>query len=112
MSNRSRREFLEDSMFATAAALAATSAAHAVAAEKKVENKSPNEKLSVAVVGVNGRGRAHIAGFANKSYSEVTYICDPDEKVGMTRVADVAKMQGGRKPKYVKDIREVCDDKS
>src|SRR5690606_13397367 len=65
MQNRSRREFLEQSMFATASALAAGSllggkAAWADEAERPAESTSPNEKLGVAVVGVRGRGGSHI----------------------------------------------------
>ena len=112
MSDRNRREFLEQSMFATAAAVAASSALPALAKEGK--KTGPNDRLRVAVVGVNGRGTNHIGGFAlsgDKGETEVTVICDCDEKVGMKRVEEVAKRQNGRKPKFVKDIREVCDDK-
>jgi len=111
MYKRSRRQFLEDSMFATAAAYAATSAATASAEDKKKKD-SPNEKLNVAVIGVRGRGGSHIGGFAGKSDSQVTYICDPDEQVGKSRAAAVAKKQGGKAPKFVRDMREVFDDPS
>ena len=56
MSKRNRRQFLEDSMFAAAATVAAGSAGDLLAEEEK-PSKSPNEKLGVAVVGVCRVGR-------------------------------------------------------
>lgn len=111
MSNRTRRQFLEDSMFATAAAAAVAGSASNVMADEEPQSKSANEKLSVAVIGVNGRGGSHIGAFAGRKDTEVTYICDADRAVGERRVKEVAKKQG-REPKFVEDIREVLDDKS
>jgi predicted dehydrogenase len=111
MSQRNRREFLEDSMFATAAALAATSATPLLAKEKK--KTGANDRLRVAVLGVHGRGNSHIGGFAlrgDKGDTEVVAICDVDEKVGNKRAEEVAKRQNGRKPKYIQDLRRVFDD--
>ena len=109
MMNRNRRQFLEDSMFATAAALAAGSASK-LFAEDPAKPKGPNEKLSVAVIGVGGRGGSHISAFANKADTEVTYICDADEKIGNAKADEVGKSQNGRRPKFVKDMRELFDD--
>lgn len=111
MSNRTRRQFLEDSMFATAAALAANSTAR-LYAEDPAKPKGPNEKLAVAIIGAGGRGSSHIDAFANKSDTEVTYICDADEKTGNSKADAIGKSQNGRRPKFVKDMREVFDDPS
>ena len=111
MSKRTRREFLEDSMFATAAALAAGSATNVFAVEE-VETRSAGEHLSVAVVGVKGRGNSHISAFTRFGDTRVTHICDVDEKVGMRAVENAAQRQGGLRPKFVRDIRELCDDAS
>jgi predicted dehydrogenase len=111
MSHLSRRRFLEDSMFAATAALAGMSSSKLFAADEPRQSTSPNEKLSVAVIGVNGRGRSHIAAFTGRKDTEITYICDADKSVGMERVSDVAKKQG-RTPKFVQDMREIFDDKS
>ncbi|MBS0210939.1 MAG: Gfo/Idh/MocA family oxidoreductase [Planctomycetes bacterium] len=112
MSHLSRRRFLQDSMFAASAA--AMSASLLSAAEKKDESagaRSPNERLSVAVIGVNGRGKSHLAGFGNRNGCDVTIICDADEKVGQQACADMEK-KTGLKPKFVRDMREVFDNKS
>jgi predicted dehydrogenase len=110
MMKKSRRQFLEDSMLAATAALAAgaTSTAPVYAADTST---SPNEKLGVAVVGVRGRGMEHIKNFASRPDTEILYICDADENVGRARCRDAESKQG-RAPKFVRDMREVFDDKS
>jgi predicted dehydrogenase len=98
-------------MFATATAIAASSAGAALAADEQKEPRSANEKLSVAIIGVNGRGGSHIGAFLGNGETEITYICDADENVGQRRAADIGKKQG-RAPKFVKDMRQVFDDGS
>lgn len=110
MSHLSRRQFIEDSMFATLAALAANSTSSLLAQEQK-RTVGPNEKLSVAVIGCNGRGGSHLNAFGGKPDTQVTVICDVDENVGRERSDSVAKKQG-LAPKWVKDMREVFDDPS
>ena len=90
MSKRNRRQFLEDSMFATAAAVAATSPNALFAADDQ-QSRSPNEKLGVAVVGVRGRGNSHLGAFAGRKDTEVLYVCDVDRDVGGRRAEQVAK---------------------
>lgn len=106
----SRRHFIQDSLLvAAAASLAGRPDSVAFAAEEK--SKSPNEKLSVAVVGVKGRGGSHLGAYGGGGDTEITYICDVDEAIGQSRCDGVEKRQG-RRPKYVKDMREIFDDKS
>ncbi|MFO0906289.1 MAG: Gfo/Idh/MocA family oxidoreductase [Pirellulales bacterium] len=108
MSHRSRREFLEQSMWATATAVAAGSTL--VHAEEK-QSSSPNEKLGVAVVGVKGRGGSHIGAFAGRKDTEILYVCDVDEEIGNSRVNEIGKRQGGRAPQWEADLRKVLEDK-
>jgi predicted dehydrogenase len=109
MSKRNRRQFLEQSMFAAAAAVATTGAAPLFAEDEK-QSSSPNEKLGVAVVGVNGRGGTHIGAYAGRKDTEILYVCDVDSNVGQQRVPEIAKRQGDRAPTFVKDIRKLLDD--
>jgi predicted dehydrogenase len=111
MSNRSRRQFLEDSMFAAAAAVAAGTAPQLLAAEEEPQSKSPNERLGVAVVGVRGRGGSHIGAFAGRRDTEILYVCDVDEEVGNRRSTEIGKRQGGRVPQFEVDLRKVLEDK-
>ena len=116
MAQFTRRQFLEDSLLA-AAAMAVLPGGKLLGAEEK-QSTSPNEKLSVAVVGVHGSGnmstsfteRCHYAKAPSKD-TEITYIVDADEAVGQKRAEEVAKIQG-RKPKFVQDLRKALDDKS
>jgi len=109
MPKHSRRGFLEESLLA-AAAMAAAGPRQALAAAGRTSS-SPNEKLSAAVIGVRGRGGSHLSAFVGRKDTEVTYVCDADEKVGQNRAEQVARKQG-RKPKYVQDMRRIFDDKS
>jgi predicted dehydrogenase len=111
MSRRTRREFLEDSMFATAAAMAATSATNAFAQEVDTP-KSANERLNVAVVGVRGRGGSHIGAFAGRQDTQVTWVVDPDRNIGGDRAEEIGKRQNGQTPKFAADLREMLEDKS
>ncbi len=104
-----RRRFLEQSMLAAVAAMTAGPARPLGAQEK--QSTSPNEKLSVAVVGVRDRGWGHAQAFIDRDDCEVTYVCDADRAVG----PDIAERIGdrqGRQPKCVVDMREIFEDKS
>jgi predicted dehydrogenase len=115
MARQSRREFLEDSMFAAAAAVSASAVpGMARAADKSAEAapSSPNETLGIAVVGVNGRGGEHLSGFLGRKGCEVVAICDCDETVGQKKGVDRVEKQSGRKPAFYQDLRRVLEDKS
>lgn len=72
---------------------------------------SPGDTLHTAVIGLNGRGRAHI-GFtlANKHKgAKLSAVCDVDAKVLDARVADLKKRKV--EVKAYRDMREIFDDK-
>ncbi|HEY4261714.1 MAG TPA: twin-arginine translocation signal domain-containing protein, partial [Schlesneria sp.] len=66
MSHLSRRQFLENSMLATAAVALASGPKLSFA-----EDGDSGEKLRVAVIGVNGRGGSHIAEFGARKDCEI-----------------------------------------
>ncbi|MBL9122611.1 MAG: Gfo/Idh/MocA family oxidoreductase [Planctomycetaceae bacterium] len=112
MTDLNRRRFLEDSMFAAAAAVAAGSVTQALGAEEAApQSTSPIEKLGVAIIGAGGRGGDHINNFASRQDVEVLYVCDADLRRAEGRAKEVTKKQG-REPKVVQDMRQVFDDKS
>ncbi len=113
MAGTTRRRFLEDSMFATAAALAAGAVTPGLvlAAGEAGRSSSPNEKLVGAVIGVNGRGGEHIHAYAGRKDVEIGYICDIDTKVGNRRCDEIGK-SAGRRPQYVQDLRKMLEDKT
>jgi predicted dehydrogenase len=111
----SRRRFLSDSLLASATAIAAAQAVSSqrlFAQEEKNEKVSPNEQISVAVIGSGGRGSSHIDAFTKCKDTVITHLCDPDEQVGYKKCEATAEKQGGRKPEWVKDIRKLLEDKS
>jgi predicted dehydrogenase len=109
MVRRTRRQFLEDSMLATAAAVAASTPSTLLAAEG--QSSSPGEKLGVAVVGVKGRGGSHIGAFAGRKDTEILYVVDVDRDIGARRAEEIGKRQGGRQPQFVEDLRAALEDK-
>jgi predicted dehydrogenase len=110
MSKQSRREFLENSMLATVAAMGA-SAAVSPQAQAAPGSKSPNERLRIAVLGVHGRGRSHIGGFGRRNDCQIAAVVDPDEAVGGKRAEETSKKYG-YKVDFYQDLRKVMDDDS
>ena len=106
-----RREFLNTA--ALSAAIAALNVPSAIAADepRSAGSTAPGERLRIAVVGVNGRGKEHVRGFLNQKDCEIVTICDCDEAVITTAMKDVEKKQG-HAPHYEKDVRKVVEDKN
>jgi predicted dehydrogenase len=111
MAQRNRRDFLEQSMWATAGAVAASAAMTPQLRAVEKQSDSPNEKLGVAVVGVKGRGGSHIGAFAGRKDTEILYVCDVDAGIGNSRAEEIGKRQGGRRPTVEADLRKVLEDK-
>jgi predicted dehydrogenase len=111
MSKKNRRQFLEDSMFAAAAAVAAGSTGRLLAADSDSSSGSANDRLNVAVVGVKGRGGSHISAFAGRKDTVITYVVDVDREIGNNRSIEIGKRQGVT-PRFEEDLRKVLEDKS
>ena len=74
---------------------------------------SANEKIVVAVMGLNGRGMVHAQNFSSLPNSEVAYICDVDSTVLSKAASVLAKgVPNARVPKAIEDFRRALDDKS
>jgi len=110
MSNLNRRQFLEDSILATAAAAAAAAAPQMLFAEEK-QTVGANEKITAAIIGCGIRGKQHARALASLADCDIAYVCDPDRD----RAAEVAAQlveQQRPSPKAVQDLRVILDDKS
>lgn len=99
-----RRDFLKQTSVFTAG-IAALASAPAL----RVSVASPSERVRVAVIGCNGRGMAHIAGYLGVPQAEIVAICDVDSRAVEKGVAAVAKKQA-RKPEGVTDLRRILDN--
>ena len=102
MAQANRRSFLKSA--------ALSSAALAVPAFRK-DAQSPNEKFRVALMGVRGRGRSLLYGFAELEDVEVTHVCDVDTRVFEEKLKRTEEIQGKR-PKTETDFRRLLDDPS
>jgi predicted dehydrogenase len=72
-----------------------------------------NDRLRVAVAGLNGRGQSHLSGWLDQPNVEIAYLIDPDQKVlanamnGLqSRLKDNFKAQG------IADVRQALEDKN
>jgi len=109
MPNITRRQFLEDSILAAAAAATASIPAPVTAAEPRAV--SANDKITVAIIGCGIRGKQHAGELARLPDCEIAYVCDPDRDRAAEVAADlVAKKRP--EPKAVQDLRVILDDKS
>jgi predicted dehydrogenase len=93
-----RRDFLRSAALAAPAVQAAWG------------QTSPNDTIRVAVVGIHGRGRDHIKGFAKIPNVRIAALCDVDERLFPEAVAEVEKLNG-HKPDTVVDIRKLLERK-
>ena len=118
MENNSRRNFLKTA--ASGAVVAAVTPS--VFAKDPVKKptiissgaKGANDRLRVAVFGVNGRGKTHIEvimGLAEKANVELVCLSDPDLNILQDRAADFEKKYG-RKIAIEQDFRKVLEDKT
>jgi hypothetical protein len=69
-----------------------------------------NDRVRVAVIGINGRGKDHISGFSKQENVEVATLCDVDNVVLQERAADFEKKYN-KKVKIEQDLRKVYEDK-
>jgi predicted dehydrogenase len=72
-----------------------------------------NDRLRIAVAGVNGRGQSHISGWLGQENVEIAYLIDPDKKVlDRSMSALEEKTPGKFNTVGVSDVRKALEDKS
>ena len=105
MTPTNRRHFLKQSTLGASLLLCGTRASHAVI--------GANDRVRIAVVGLHGRGKSHIAGWLEQENVEIAYLVDPDATVLAERLKDLAtKVEGRFTTKGVSDVRTVLEDPS
>lgn len=80
-------------------------ASHAVASRA-----SANDKVRLAVIGVRGRGWAHVQGLMRLPNAEVVALCDVDSDV-LERRATEFQQKYGKSVKTERDMRKLFEDK-
>jgi predicted dehydrogenase len=99
-----RRDFLKRT---SAVATGLLSGAALVAGGRRAV--AADEEIRVAVIGINGRGTAHIGGLLGVPGVRITALCDPDETLFESRAKPIVDKQGG-KPRFYYDIRKLLED--
>ena len=105
MLSNSRRQFIRTSTFAGLGSVP-------IIANTKSSAKviGANDRMRIAVAGLNGRGKSHIGGFLSQKNVEIPYVIDPDKQV-LSRTVESLKGRG-QPVKGVVDVREALDDKN
>ncbi|MCA9184638.1 MAG: Gfo/Idh/MocA family oxidoreductase [Pirellulaceae bacterium] len=100
-----RRQFLATSSAAGAAALLPRRSVHA-------QVRGANDRVRIAIAGLNGRGNSHMDGWLGQTNVEVAWLIDPDQEVlGRAYEKVVDKSDGKSKPVCVADVRQALEDK-
>ena len=89
--------------------LAAVGAVSCWTAKSYAAIPGANERLNFAVIGLNGRGYAHLSSLqANRKNARITYACDVDSTI-LARFVDKTTAAMGETPKSDKDFRRALD---
>jgi predicted dehydrogenase len=107
MTRFNRRKFLQ----ATSAAAGASLIITGTRASGQINGA--NDRVRIAVAGVNGRGNSHIAGWLEQPNVEIAYLIDPDKTVLANKVRNLEGRAKGRfTTKGITDVREALADKN
>src|SRR5437762_13523379 len=93
-----RRELLRAGLALGAAAVVPHSAAGA------------NERVTLGIMGVNGRGRSLAQGFAALPDAQIKYVCDVDSRV-LPKIIELVASKQEKTPEAIGDFRRILDDK-
>ena len=99
-----RRKFLQNT---STYVLGSTLIPSVLKANKKI---SPNDKINVAAIGINGMGWADITNVIKNPETQLVALCDVDKNVLDKRMAELAKQN--IKPATYGDYRKLLDDKN
>ncbi len=107
MARLSRRGFLRNTTAAAGASLLLTG----TRASGKI--LGANDRVRIAVAGLNGRGQSHLAGWMDQPNVEIAYLIDPDKKVLANAMNGLqSRLQDNFKAKGIADVREALEDKN
>ena len=106
MRHPNRRRFLQTSSAIGASFLITGTKASGAA-------KGANDRVRIAVAGLNGRGKSHLDGWMGQDNVEVAYVIDPDKKVLEKTLAKLeAKTEGKFTTQGFTDVRHALEDKT
>ena len=106
MENLDRRTFVKKTGVVTAgASLGSPLLGHAIG------QKSPNNTVHVAVIGIRSRGKDHYRALAKIPNVKIATLCDIDQRLLPEAVAEVEQLTG-YKPATETEYRKVLEDKN
>jgi predicted dehydrogenase len=70
-----------------------------------------NDRVRIAVAGLNGRGGAHVGAYTGMKDVEIVYLIDPDTRTFAKHLKTIATA-GGNAPQTIQDVRQALDDKN
>jgi predicted dehydrogenase len=101
-----RREFL-DSVATGAAGLAIGATAKSYG-----QIMGSNDRLNFAVIGLNGRGYAHLSSLkVNRNAARISHVCDVDSTI-LRKFADSVRQEVGEAPAAEQDFRRILEQKN
>ena len=101
-----RREFLDN--VATGAAGLAIGAT----AKSYAQIMGANDRLNFAVIGLNGRGYAHLSSLkVNRNAARISHVCDVDSTI-LRKFADSVRQEAGETPAAEQDFRRILEQKN
>jgi len=101
-----RREFL-DSVATAAAGLAIGATAKSYG-----QIMGSNDRLNFAVIGLNGRGYAHLSSLkVNRNAARISHVCDVDNTI-LRKFADSVRQEVGEAPAAEQDFRRILEQKN
>jgi predicted dehydrogenase len=110
----SRRGFLSTSAVTAGAALASRGAALGQDEENKPVEVAENDKISIGMIGVGGRGRGHVAQLLKIPWAKITAICDIDA-TNLNSAVDMVERAQEHRPKMYdagpEDYKNLLADK-
>lgn len=75
--------------------------------------RGANDRVRIAVAGLNGRGKSHIDGWAKAENVELVYAIDPDQNVLAKGMKDIDQRSGrSTSTRGIADYRDALDDKT
>ncbi len=104
-----RRDFIKKTAGASAVLVAGASLP-GMSAESYNRIKGANNRIHVAVSGVNGRGSALAKSFASQSDCQIVHVCDVDSHAS-AKCVKMLENAGSSKPQVFTDIRKSLEAK-
>lgn len=106
----SRRNFIKKAVIGTSA-LTFGGILPSFTAKSYANIIGANERLNIAMMGVNARGKALASNFAMQPNAQVVYLCDVDKRALNNCMPEVMKRQR-HEPKTTGDFRRALEDKN